>query len=803
MKKLLLIVILPLTLAFISFGQDVRVNAITNPSSGCSLTAGETITIEIENVGITDLSAIPFTLTYIVNAGVPVPEAVVFPSFLPNTTISYSFATTANLSIPGVFLIDGFSTLIGDLNVSNDLITGYSVTNNAPSIGGAIAGSITVCELGNAGILTLAGHTGAVNRWEYSIDGGLTWITITNTTTTQNFLNRTITTMYRAAVQNGACLEVFSAPAIVTVDQAPIGGTVGPDVTVCAGTNSGAMVLTGEFGTIIGWEFSINSGVTWTPIANVTNAEPYLNLVGTTWYRAIVSGGVCGSPTSTIGIVTVDPASAGGTVTASATVCSSGNAGVLTLAGEAGVIQRWETSIDVGVTWVPLANATSVQNYLNLTTTTMYRVAVQNGSCPEAFSVPSIITVDQAPVGGSVTASTEVCDTYNTGTLLLTGESGTILDWEFSVNSGATWTPVGNITNTLVFTNLTTTTWYRVIISNGVCASTFSSIGVVTVHPKPVPLYTVADACIGASSTFVNGSAIASGVISFYLWEFGDGGSSVALNPIHTYGSPGSYPSSLIAISDQGCADTAFISVVVNPLPDATITASGPVTFCIGGSLDLSGEPGLNYLWSTAEITQTITVTTSGLYTLTVTDPLTLCSDVDTVTVTVLALPIADAGNDTTISLGWVADLHGSGGDFYLWSPAATLDDAFIADPIASPLVTTGYEVLVTDLNGCTDIDSVIVTVIIDYIFTPANVVTPNGDAANDVWNIINIENYPDNHVAIYNRYGQEIFNAFGYNNEWDATYQGETVPDGSYYYVLTFDGSTKIFKGAITVLGK
>ena len=628
MKKLLLLpLVLSMLVALDSLGQDVRVNAITNPSSGCNLGPSEIITLEIENVGTIDLSGTPFTVTYVINAGAPVTEPVVIASFLPNTTTTYSFLTVANFSIPGGYVIDGSCLLIGDVNPSNDAINGYLVTSDAPTVGGSVAGSATVCSSGNAGVLTLSGHTGSVNRWEYSIDGGISWILLANTTTSQN--------------------------------------------------------------------------------------------------------------------------------------------------------------------------------YLNLTTTSTYRSVVQNGTCPEVISASATITVNQAPVGGSVTASTEVCETYNTGTLALTGESGTIVDWEFSVNSGATWTSVGNTTNTLVFNNLTTTTWYRVIVDNGVCGTVISSIGVVTVHPKPIPLYTVADVCIGATSSFVNGTSIAAGVTSFYLWDFGDGTSSVSLNPVHTYGAPGIYSASLITISDEGCADTAFVNAIVNALPDPTITANGPVAFCMGGSVDLSGEPGLNYLWSTTEITQTITINTSGLYTLNVVDPITLCANMDTMTVTVWVNPVANAGNDTTISLGWVADLHGSGGNFYQWSPAATLDDAFIATPIAYPLISTGYELTVTDLNGCMDIDSVIVTVLVDYLFTPANVVTPNGDGENDVWNIINIENYPDNQVAIYNRYGQEIFKASGYNNEWDATFEGKQVPDASYYYVLTFDGSEKIFKGAITVLGK
>jgi gliding motility-associated-like protein len=627
MKKLFLTGVLFVFATLNSYAQDVQVNIMPSPVSGCALTAAETITIEIENVGLTDLSAVPFSLVYTVNAGFPVVESVVFPSFLPNTTILYSFVTTANLLIPGVFLMEAACVLPSDINTSNDVINGYLVTNSAPSVGGVITGSNTVCSSTNTGMLTLAGETGNINRWESSIDGGVSWVNLSNTTNAQNYLNLTATTIYRAAVQSGGCTEIFSATATVTVDLAPVGGNITPLI--------------------------------------------------------------------------------------------------------------------------------------------------------------------------------EVCETYNTGTLTLSDETGSILDWQFSTDGGITWTPTGNLASTFVFTDLTLTTWYRAIIGNGICPSATSGIGIVTVHPKPVAFYTVADACLGSISNFVDASTISAGNISYRAWDFDDGGSSVAMNPIHTYGMAITYTASLILRSDQGCSDTTYINAIVTPLPSPEITETGLSSLCSGGSINLSGEPTLIYNWSTAEISQTIAVSSSGWYTLVVTDPMTACTDLDSIEVIFSALPVANAGNDTTISLGSIAELYGSGGDFYSWSPGSTLDNSFIAEPIAYPLVTTVYELLVSDSNGCTAIDSVIVTVLSDYLFTTTNVVTPNGDGANDVWNIMNIENYPDNHVAIYNRYGQEMFSSDGYNNEWDATYQGEFVPDGTYYYVLNFDGSPKSFKGAITILGK
>jgi gliding motility-associated-like protein len=69
------------------------------------------------------------------------------------------------------------------------------------------------------------------------------------------------------------------------------------------------------------------------------------------------------------------------------------------------------------------------------------------------------------------------------------------------------------------------------------------------------------------------------------------------------------------------------------------------------------------------------------------------------------------------------------------------------------------------------------------------NGISPNGDGINDTWIIKGIEDFPDNSVKIFNRWGDKIIDLSRYDNQnvfWDATNtQGERVPDGTYYYIL------------------
>jgi gliding motility-associated-like protein len=73
---------------------------------------------------------------------------------------------------------------------------------------------------------------------------------------------------------------------------------------------------------------------------------------------------------------------------------------------------------------------------------------------------------------------------------------------------------------------------------------------------------------------------------------------------------------------------------------------------------------------------------------------------------------------------------------------------------------------------------------------------SPNGDGVNDVLVITNIETYPNNRITIFNRWGNKVYEASPYRNQWDGTSQfgsmyGETLPESTYYYVLDLgDGS-------------
>ncbi|MEM8906367.1 MAG: gliding motility-associated C-terminal domain-containing protein [Bacteroidota bacterium] len=76
---------------------------------------------------------------------------------------------------------------------------------------------------------------------------------------------------------------------------------------------------------------------------------------------------------------------------------------------------------------------------------------------------------------------------------------------------------------------------------------------------------------------------------------------------------------------------------------------------------------------------------------------------------------------------------------------------------------------------------------------------SPNGDDVNDTFKIQGIENFPNNRLLIFNRWGNEVYNKEGYLNDWDGTWQGKLLPDGTYFYVLE-DGEGNAYSGYVQI---
>lgn len=162
----------------------------------------------------------------------------------------------------------------------------------------------------------------------------------------------------------------------------------------------------------------------------------------------------------------------------------------------------------------------------------------------------------------------------------------------------------------------------------------------------------------------------------------------------------------------------------------------------------------------------------------------------------------ADAGPDKFIAQGDQVMIDGAGLGIPVWSPATSLTNPSVFQPIANPNVTTSYFLTVTE-GACIKTDVVIVNV--GELVTIYSSFTPNGDDINDKWVIRNSPSFPNMEVSVYDRSGQLVFNTVNYSSSdkfWDGTFKGNELPSSTYYYVINLkQGDESIFKGPVTII--
>ena len=605
------------------------------------------------------------------------------------------------------------------------------------SFGGTTAGATTFCSTSNSGVVTLSGNVGTILNWQSSTDGGFIWNNITNTTSNQTYFNLNQTTCYRAVVQDGINPSDISSVVCISVYPESIGGTILGGGAFCDTSGSGTFTLSGYSGNILYWQSSTNGGTSWTTISNTTDTQNYTNTNQNMLFWAIVqSNTACPKDTSNQANVTIDAITLVGTIMGDSNVCSGNNSGVINLSGHTGTILSWESSIDSSASWVPISNITATQSYLNLVQATWYHAIVKSGSCWTDTTLNFIVNVSAASLGGIISGEGNFCGTPASDTLKLNGYTGTILNWASSIDNGVTWLPISNTDTTENYINLQNTTWYMALVKNGSCPADTSNIVIINVAPQTVAgnISSSATACIGLNSD----TLLLTGNIGNILGWISSTNNGINWSPI---------------------ANTTT-SLIYNNLIQST-------------SYSVIIQSGLCNIDTSASVL-----------------------------ITVVPMPIAIAGNDLSIPQGNPLILNGSGSGTPAWSPTVNLDNPAIFSPTANPDSTIAYVLTVTDINGCINSDTVIITVVFsEFNGLVSNYFSPNGDGINDNWYVEGIQNFPDNEVFIYNIYGNEVFKAKPYSNDWQGLYNGKELTDGTYYYLIKFENKSKILKGTIDLL--
>jgi len=240
---------------------------------------------------------------------------------------------------------------------------------------------------------------------------------------------------------------------------------------------------------------------------------------------------------------------------------------------------------------------------------------------------------------------------------------------------------------------------------------------------------------------------------------------------------------------------------VANAGPDSTV--------CEGKFIMLQASGGVQYRWKPASSLSDSTIAnplahpnSNTTYTVTVKNQY-FCTATDTVMITVLQSPRADAGPDKKIQEGEDVLLNGVAGGNHasmFWTPPQFLSNSQLETPMAHPSADITYSFHVVSDNGCgTATDDVFVRVL-QKVGVP-NAFSPNGDGINDVWNISALISYPESETNVFNRYGQLVFHSQGYNKPWDGRYNNRPVPVGTYYYTIDRKNGFPVMSGWLMVI--
>ncbi|MGE0638026.1 MAG: gliding motility-associated C-terminal domain-containing protein [Bacteroidia bacterium] len=499
-------------------------------------------------------------------------------------------------------------------------------------------------------------------------------------------------------------------------------------------------------------------------------------------YNVEISVGACQSPADSFSVfVNLPPVSVIIPTTAT-TVCEGGT---VSLQGEGGYDEYL---------WLPGLQHSA---FLNTDQSGNYFLVVTDSAGCSDTSAVEIVTIISPPTAYPA-IDTLVCENQS---ILLTVPSVYDVTW-FNENyallhSGNSYTIPAPADAMVLHVRLTDTIG---------CYSQYSDVNI-DLNPMPAVLEIE-----GIDTVCINGSVLLSTEFidnAVYTWtlpaDTQQGGSTITIGPVNM-SSNGYYT---VTAELNGCEGTSaqfYLTVLDNwPAPEI----SGPDTVCIGNDFTLSTEQanGNYYTWvlpdnslysGAAEFeVENIHTSNGGNYELFYTRS--GCpSDTAYRFITVGYIPLPNIGSDTSSCIG--TSLMLSLDSIY---PVIIWNNGYYTQT-AEVSYSGLYWVVVHNEYGCVNSDSVAVE-FVDCNLSVTNIITPNGDGINDEF-IIDSKNMNEVRLWIYNRFGRLIYKSEDKGENWDGTdmYNGKTVSDGTYFYILEsigLDNLPRQYKGFIQVI--
>lgn len=387
-----------------------------------------------------------------------------------------------------VLTVSGTPTEAGTFNYSIPLTGGCgsvnatgTITVNA-AVSGTITGAVPICTGTNSTTMNITDLVGNVVRWQFSavadFSSGVN--NVNNTTSTLTINNLSATRYYRAQLSNGACTGNTSVETITVIPN-NTAGTAPTNPNICINTPLTPLTRTTTGATGIGTPSNLPAGVTASWDSNVLTLSGTPTVSGNFNYTIPLTGG-CGNVNAT-GTITVIAVMSPGTASSNPTVCIDNAIPNITRTTARATGIGTPTGLPAGVSASWASNVLTVSGTPTESGTFNYSIPL-TGGCG-TVNATGTITVRPVSVGGSLAGSQTVCTGTNSTTFTLSGHTGSVTRWEWSTFSdfSSGINNVNNTSTTLTINNLTSTRYYRAVVTNSPCALAYSSTGTVIVNP--------------------------------------------------------------------------------------------------------------------------------------------------------------------------------------------------------------------------------------------------------------------------------------------------------------------------------
>lgn len=253
----------------------------------------------------------------------------------PTTNDFFNFTNITNSTIVRA-IVDSPFGLCG-----MDTTAWFTLNVDAVSDAGNLPADFDICDNGNAGIINVSGNNGTIQDWIFSTNAGVSWTSIANTSSANPYSNLTSTTQFQIVVQNGVCPPDTSTAITLNLIPGSDAGIIVGESLVCNFDNDSSLDVTGTNGTLVGWDYSLDNGGTWTPIIAPTIPLPYSGLNQNIMFQVVVQLGSCPPDTAIHSIIVLPVDVSGGP---NVTI-NEGD--TIQLAGSGGITYDWFPTTDI------------------------------------------------------------------------------------------------------------------------------------------------------------------------------------------------------------------------------------------------------------------------------------------------------------------------------------------------------------------------------------------------------------------------------------------------------------------------